>query len=83
MSPRLSGMARTQPALDPSRLIFIDETWAKTNMTRRYGRARRGRRVCANPLWPLANDDLHRRFATRWDHRSLRHRWTDRWHEFP
>ena len=37
----------TQPALDPSRLIFIDETWAKTNMTRRYGRARRGRRVCA------------------------------------
>ena len=38
----------TQPALDPSRLIFIDETWAKTNMTRRrYGRARRRRRVCA------------------------------------
>jgi transposase len=27
------------------RLIFIDETWAKTNMVRQYGRARRGERV--------------------------------------
>jgi transposase len=31
--------------LDPSRLVFIDETWAKTNMTRAYGRAPRGERV--------------------------------------
>jgi transposase len=36
-----------RPALDPSRLVFLDETWAKNNMTRRYGRAPRGRRVCA------------------------------------
>jgi transposase len=28
-------------------LVFIDETWATTAMTRRYGRARRGRRVVA------------------------------------
>jgi transposase len=27
--------------------VFIDETWAKTNMTRRHGRARRGQRVIA------------------------------------
>lgn len=27
------------------RLIFIDETWASTNMTRRYGRAPSGQRV--------------------------------------
>jgi transposase len=27
------------------RLIFIDETWAKTNMVRQYGRAPRGERV--------------------------------------
>lgn len=27
------------------RLVFLDETGAKTNMTRRYGRAPRGRRV--------------------------------------
>ena len=27
--------------------MFIDETWAKTNMTRRYGRCRRGARLIA------------------------------------
>ena len=31
--------------LDPERLVFIDETWASTNMARRYGRAARGRRL--------------------------------------
>jgi transposase len=31
-----------QPGLDPKHLIFIDETWAKTNMTRLRGRARKG-----------------------------------------
>jgi transposase len=31
--------------LDPKRLIFIDETWAKTNMTRLRGRAPRGERL--------------------------------------
>jgi transposase len=36
-----------QSRLDPTRLVFIDETWAKTNMTRRHGRARRGRRLVA------------------------------------
>jgi transposase len=36
-----------QPHLDPDRLVFIDETWASTNMTRRYGRAPRGRRLVA------------------------------------
>jgi transposase len=33
--------------LDPARLVFIDETWAKTNMTRLYGWAPRGRRLLA------------------------------------
>jgi transposase len=36
-----------QPYLDPDRLVFIDETWATTNMTRRYGRAPRGQRLVA------------------------------------
>jgi hypothetical protein len=27
--------------LDPERLVFIDETWAKTNMARTHGPARR------------------------------------------
>ena len=34
-----------QPALDPERLVFIDETWASTNMARRYGRCPRGERL--------------------------------------
>jgi transposase len=33
--------------LDIRRLVFIDETWFTTNMTRRYGRSRRGRRLVA------------------------------------
>jgi hypothetical protein len=39
---------RGQPALDPERLVFIDETWAATNMARRYGRAARGLRLLAS-----------------------------------
>jgi transposase len=31
--------------LDPDRVIFLDETWAKTNMTRTYGRSSRGQRL--------------------------------------
>jgi transposase len=39
-----------QPALDPERLVFLDESWAATNMARRYGRAPVGERlVCAVP----------------------------------
>ena len=36
-----------QPDLDPDRLVFIDETWASTNMARRHGRAPRGQRLRA------------------------------------
>ena len=36
-----------QGRLDPKRLVFIDETWAKTNMTRRHGRCSRGARLIA------------------------------------
>ena len=35
----------SQIDLDPERLVFIDETWAKTNMTRTHGRAPRGERL--------------------------------------
>ena len=31
--------------LDPERLVFIDETWASTNIARRHGRAPRGERL--------------------------------------
>ena len=36
-----------QSRLDPTRLVFIDETWAKTNMTRTHGRCARGERLVA------------------------------------
>jgi transposase len=34
-----------QPELNPGSLVFIDETWTKTNMTRLYGRAPCGKRL--------------------------------------
>ena len=36
-----------QPDLDPTRLVFIDETGASTKMARLWGRARRGQRCRA------------------------------------
>jgi transposase len=41
---RLAWQA-AQPALDPARLVFIDETATATNMARTRGRARRGARL--------------------------------------
>jgi transposase len=35
----------SQPALSARRLVFIDETWAKTNMVRLRGRSERGTRL--------------------------------------
>ena len=34
-----------QPQLDSSRLLFLDETWASTNMTRTHGRCPHGQRL--------------------------------------
>jgi transposase len=34
--------------LNPARLVFLDETWTTTSMTRRYGRAPRGQRLIAS-----------------------------------
>jgi transposase len=33
------------PGLDPEHLVFLDETWASTDMTRRYGRSPSGTRL--------------------------------------
>jgi transposase len=35
------------PKLDITRLVFLDETWATTNMARTHGRAPRGQRLTA------------------------------------
>ena len=47
MARKRDRWKRHQHRLDPRRLVFIDETWAKTNMTRTHGRAPRGQRLIA------------------------------------
>ena len=42
---RRAAWFEAQPDLDPERLVFIDETWAKTDMARTHGRAPRGKRL--------------------------------------
>jgi transposase len=44
---RRTQWRKYQSRLDPRRLVFIDETWAKTNMTRLHGRCIRGQRLVA------------------------------------
>ena len=44
---RRAQWRRYQGRIDPRRLVFIDETWAKTNMTRTHGRCRQGERLRA------------------------------------
>ena len=45
MSARREAWRRQFAAIDPGRLIFLDETGATTDLTRRHGRAPRGQRV--------------------------------------
>lgn len=47
MAQRRAEWRVEQLSLDPQKLVFIDETWAKTNMTRLRGRALRGHRLRA------------------------------------
>ena len=47
MARKRARWKRYQNKLDPGRLVFVDETWAKTNMTRTHGRAARGERLVA------------------------------------
>src|SRR5262245_56266221 len=42
---RPRGLVGQPGALNPVRLIFLDETWIATNMMRRYGRSPRGERL--------------------------------------
>lgn len=47
MARKRARWRRHQGRLDPARLVFIDETWAKTNMTRTHGWCSRGQRLVA------------------------------------
>lgn len=48
MAAARAAWRAAQPSMDADRLVFIDETWATTAMTRRYGRAPRGERLVAS-----------------------------------
>jgi transposase len=45
--------SEAQPVMEIEKLVFVDETWASTNMTRSHGRAPRGQRCVASA--PLGN----------------------------
>ncbi len=45
---RREAWFESQLDLDPEKLVFIDETWASTNMARKNGRAPRGERLRAS-----------------------------------
>ena len=41
----------SQASLDPTKLVFVDETGANTKMARVYGRCRRGQRLVCKTPW--------------------------------
>jgi transposase len=43
----VAGGQEGDDRIDPNHLVFIDETWATTNMARRHGRTTRGLRLLA------------------------------------
>ena len=45
---RREAWRESQDKLDRDRLVFIDETWASTNMARTHGRCQRGERLRAS-----------------------------------
>jgi transposase len=62
---RRAWWKKYQPRIAPSRLVFVDETWTKTNMTRRHGWYRRG--------LPLNAKIPHGRWRTLTFMAALRH----------
>ena len=62
---RRASWKKYQGRIDPRRLVFIDETWAKTNMARTHGWHRRGQ--------PLRATVPHGRWRTLTFLAALRH----------
>jgi len=44
---RRENWKKYQNRVDPRRMVFIDDTWVKTNMMRTHGRCRMGERLRA------------------------------------
>ncbi len=75
---RRARWKKYQSRLDPKRLVFIDETWAKTNMTRHHGRCARGARLVAKvPYGRWRTLTFLAALRLRSDRRALRHRRAD------
>ena len=66
-----------QATIDPRRLLFIDETWAKTNMTRTHGRCARGKRLVAKAPFGKWRTLTFLAALRATAHRARRHRRTD------
>src|SRR6202022_3288259 len=49
--PQAGALEAYQGRIDPRRLVFIDETWAKTNMAPLRGWGLRGKRLKANAAY--------------------------------
>mgnify|MGYP003341686910 CR=1 FL=1 len=47
VAARRDQWRQTQRGWDPEHLVFLDETWAKTNLSRTHGRAPAGQRLIA------------------------------------
>jgi putative transposase len=61
---RRAQWIKYQDRVDPARLVFIDETWTRTNMAPLRGWAPRGSRLIAKvPDGPLADHDVPGRAA--------------------
>jgi hypothetical protein len=54
---------REQSGWDTGKLVFLDETWATTHMTRTRGRSPRGQRCVASVPHGHWKVDFHRGFA--------------------
>ena len=56
-----------QGSIDPKRLVFIDETWAKTNMAPLRGWAARGQRLIGRAVRTLDGGVRRQRFERHAD----------------
>src|ERR1700733_2561868 len=71
-----------QGRIDTSRLVFIDETWIKTNMAPLRGWGPSGQRLEASAPFghrSLEDYDLHCGVAPRPDQRPMGHRRSHQW----
>ena len=76
---RRAQWTKYQGRIEPERLVFIDETWTKTNMAPLRGWAPRGERLHRQgPARPLEDHDLPGRPAPRPDRGAMAPRRADR-----